>query len=74
MNHETARVKAIEGAKEICKVAGIDFASDDGTRILDILERERKLQDRDTRHACAEAVADLSEDPAYAACINAKAV
>jgi hypothetical protein len=67
-----ARAKAIDAARVLCREFGFDMASDKATKILDVLESERKCQDRDTRHACAEAVIG-SQDP-HGACINARAV
>jgi hypothetical protein len=79
---KTARVKVIDSAKALCIELGIDFVSDDATKIIDAMEIERKKQDRDTRHACAEAIlqcespgADLvSIDIAHNVCMNVKAV
>lgn len=79
-----ARVKAIDAAKVLCREFGVDMASDGATKILDILESERKQQDRDTRHACAEAInrcADqncsgnaISRGEAHNKCMNVRAV
>ena len=64
------------------QILDCDYTRMDGlakARIL--LRRALKEQDRDTRHACAGAMQNcpsdsiengISEDDAYAACINAK--
>ena len=73
-----ARNKAIDAAKVICREAGIHFNSEIATKILDVLESERKQQDRDTRHACAEAIinieGEITKDIAHNACMNVQAV
>ena len=65
----------------------MDFIGTDCAEDFKAIENALKEQDRDTRHACAEAViglVDLCEesnvsstidpDLAHAACINAKAI
>jgi len=55
-------------ARVICHKLGIP---DDGTG-FNIIKLALKEQDRDTRHACAEAVINAA-DP-HAACMNARSV
>lgn len=64
------------------KVAGLmEFFGTDSAEALSAIESVLREQDRDTRHACAEAVIQHGDAPAlemidrcYAACINARAV
>lgn len=56
-----ARTKVIDAAKVICREAGIHFSSETATKILDVLESERKQQDIATRYACAEACLNMNE-------------
>lgn len=60
-----------EKAKEFCSVNGLPKWVDDKLELL------LKEQDRDTRHACAEAVlmcVNITPDSAHEACMNVRAV
>lgn len=64
------------------KVAGLmEFFGADSAEAQSAIESVLREQDRDTRHACAEAVIQHGDAPAlemidrcYAACINARSI
>jgi len=70
---KTAEQKACEAATKWCLESGV--LSPDGVyfnTLCYVIAVALKEQDRDTRHACAEAVITAA-DP-HAACMNVKAV
>lgn len=79
---KTAKEKANELAEQ---VVGLDLRTSVGVeKLIDVIRLALKEQDRDTRHACAEAVLGCDKslynidliwkDDAHSACMNVKAV
>lgn len=63
---ENVKEKTIRISEKLCDIVGIDSMFDKGSQIRELIELELKIQDRDTRHACADDCIGSMEE----GCIN----